>query len=71
MLWTWLHELEFRNAIRLQAFRHLIVPLCLRKSCVPCGEILVGMVGLKPMRTPDNFRGGYLSHMSPAGETIH
>lgn len=21
MLWTWLHEIEFRNAIRLQAFR--------------------------------------------------
>jgi len=26
MIWTWLHELEFRNAIRLQAFRKQIAP---------------------------------------------
>ena len=26
MAWTWLHELEFRNAVRLQVFRKLIEP---------------------------------------------
>jgi len=26
MAWTWLHDLEFRNAVRLQAFRKLIKP---------------------------------------------
>ena len=26
MAWTWLHEMEFRNAIRLQAFRKQIAP---------------------------------------------
>lgn len=26
MAWTWLHEMEFRNAIRLQAFRKQIDP---------------------------------------------